>query len=244
MRPQIADAASRFSERLLRFLERVEHRVATSPDEREAVYRLRYQAYLRNGLMTERDDGQLYDPKYDDAPNAWVTMTLVDGELAGTTRINVADGDYSSLPAVHVYPEVMAARLIDKPMVVEFTRLAARLEFSSVYPELAYMIMRPAYLAAEHFDADLAVASPRAEHLAFYRRVFDGVAWCEPCDYPGLTAKFACMGANFQANRQRIEARYPFYRSTVAEREALFGPTPPRRARVIHLSDYEARFGA
>jgi hypothetical protein len=238
MRPQIADATSRFSERLLRFLERVEHRVAKSADQREAVFRLRYKAYLRNGLMTERPDGQLYDPKYDDAPNAWVTMTLVDGELAGTTRINVARGDYSGLPAVHVYPKVMAVRLIDRPVVVEFTRLAARLELSSAYPELAYMIMRPAFLAAEHFDADLAVASPRAEHLAFYRRVFDGVAWCEPCDYPGLTAKFACMGANFRANRERIVTRYPFYRSSAAEREALFGPTTLRRL-VSRLPRYE-----
>ncbi len=243
MRPQIADATSRFSERLLRFLERVEHRVARSADQREAVYRLRYQAYLRNGLMTERPDGQLYDPKYDDAPNAWVTMTLVDGELAGTTRINVAHGDYSGLPAVHAYPGVMAARLIDRPLVVEFTRLAARLELSSAYPELAYMIMRPAFLAAEHFDADLAVASPRAEHLAFYRRVFDGVAWCEPCVYPGLTAKFACMGANFRANRERIVTRYPFYSSSVGEREALFGPAPPRRG-VSRQPEYEPRVGA
>jgi hypothetical protein len=240
MRPQIVDSESRFSERLLRFLERVEHRIARSADERETVYRMRYQAYRRNGLMSERADGQLYDSKYDDAPDAWVTMTLIDGELAGTTRINVAYGDYSGLPAVHVYPEVMAARLIDRPVVVEFTRLAARLELSSAHPELAYMIMRPAYLAADHFDADLAVASPRADHLAFYQRVFNGVAWCEPRDYPGLTAKFACMGAYFRANRQRIEARYPFYRSAAEEREALFGPPSPRRP-VSRLPEYEPR---
>jgi hypothetical protein len=240
MRPQIAEATSRFSERLLRFLERIEHRVARSADERETVYRLRYQAYRRNGLMNERADGRLHDPKYDDAPNAWVTMTLIDGELAGTTRINVAEGDYSGLPAAHVYPDVMPARLVDRPVVVEFTRLAARLELSSAYPELAYMIMRPAYLAADHFDADLAVASPRAEHLAFYQRMFNGVTWCEPRPYPGLTAKFACMGAYFRANRERIEARYPFYRSSASEREALFGPTPPKRS-MSRRTEFEPR---
>jgi hypothetical protein len=238
VQPEIAEARSRFSERLLRFLQRVEHRIAKSADQREAVFRMRYQAYLRNGLMTAHSDGQLYDPKYDDATNAWVTMTLVDGELAGTTRINVAYGDYSGLPAVHAYPEVMEPRLINQPVIVEFTRLAARLEMASVHPELAYMIMRPAFLAGEHFDADLAVASPRAEHLAFYRRVFDGVAWCEPRVYPGLTAKFACMGASFRAHRERIVARYPFYRSSAAEREALFGPAMPRRP-TPRRSEYE-----
>ena len=51
------------------------------------------------------------------------------------------------------------------------------------------------------------------------------------------------MGANFHANRERIEARYPFYSSTVAEREALFGPAPPRRA-VSRRLEYEPRVGA
>jgi hypothetical protein len=244
MRTKTVEANSRFSERLLRFLERVEHRVAVSEADREAVFRLRYQSYRRNGLMAERDDGQLYDEDYDDAPNAWLTTTFVDGELAGTTRINATGDNYASLPAVNVYPDVMLGRLADRPMIVEFTRLAARLELSRVYPELAYLIMRPAYLAAEHFDADLAVASPRTEHLAFYRRVFDGVAWSEPRAYPGLTVKFACMGANFRANKAQIEARYPFYRSSATEREALFGPAPARRTGRRRYPQFESRIVA
>ncbi len=84
--------------------------------------------------------------------------------------------------------------------------------------------MRPGFMAAVHFDIDLAVASPRLEHMAFYRRVLLFAQWCEPRPYPGLTAKFGCMGAEFQDAQARIEARYPFYKSTPTEREALFGP--------------------
>ncbi|MGD0639387.1 MAG: hypothetical protein ABSC22_01450 [Roseiarcus sp.] len=150
-------------------------------------------------------------------------MTFIDGELAGTTRVNLGADENAILPSLSVYPDLIEPQLREGRVIVEFTRLAARLDFSSAYPELAYMIMRPAYLAAEHFDAEIAIASPRAEHVAFYRRVFRGVQWCEPRDYPGLTAKFACMGADFRAMQHGIEARYPFYRSTTAEREALFG---------------------
>ncbi len=85
--------------------------------------------------------------------------------------------------------------------------------------------MRPGYMAANQFDADLAITTPRPEHMAFYRRVFQFVPWCDPRPYPGLTAKFACMGADFHELRARIEARYPFYTSTPTEREALFGPS-------------------
>ncbi len=89
MDAQIAGTPSRFSDRVLRFLERVEHRVARTPAEKEAVFRLRYEAYIRNGLVEPRADGRLYDERYDDAPNAWITMTFIDGELAATTRVNL-----------------------------------------------------------------------------------------------------------------------------------------------------------
>ena len=39
----------------------------------------------------------------------------------------------------------------------------------------------------------------------------------------GCNGKFACMGVDFRATRGRVEARYPFFKSTTAEREALFG---------------------
>jgi len=220
----VESAPSRFSDRVQRFLERVEHRVARSPPEREAAFRLRYESYARNGLLRPRADGRIYDPPYDDAPNTWITTTFVDGELAGTTRVNLGAREDAILPSLQVYPDVIAPRLRAGQVIVEFTRLAARLSLSSLYSELAYIIMRPAYLAADHFDADLAVATPRAEHVAFYHRVFAGEVLCPPRDYPGLTVKLACMGANYRSVRQNIEARYPFYKSTLAEREALFGP--------------------
>jgi hypothetical protein len=223
MGAQTAEATSRFSDRLLRFLERVEHRVAKAPADREAVFRLRYDAYLRNGLLEPRADGQLYDGGYDDAPNALITMTFIDGELAGTARVNVSADGSAMLPCFNVYPDVVAPPLRAGRVIVEITRLAAQLNLSSTYPELAYVALRPAYLAARHFNADFAVATPRAEHMAFYRRVFRFVPWCEPRDYPGLSAKFGCMGMDFRDSRERVEERYPVYRSTAAEREALFG---------------------
>jgi hypothetical protein len=243
MDARIANTPSHFSDRVFRLLERVEHRVAKSVAEREAVFRLRYEAYRRNALLEPRADGQLYDERYDNAPNALITMTFLDGELAGTTRVNLGAGENAILPSLRVYPDVIEPQLRAGRLLIETTRLAAQLDTSSVNAELAYIIMRPGYMAAEYFDADYAVASPRAEHMAFYRRVLCFDPWCEPRDYPGLSAKFACMGANFRDNRQRIEARYPFYSSSVAEREALFGPAPPRR-RVSRLPEYEPRVGA
>jgi hypothetical protein len=120
-----------------------------------------------------------------------------------------------------------------------------------MHPELAYIVMRPAFMAAEHFEADFAVGTPRAEHIAFYRRAFGATLWRPPRDYPGLTAKLACVGAEYRPTRQHIESRYPFFKSDPAERESLFGPPvsaasgTPRIPQVLPETPYAAeRFAA
>lgn len=175
-------------------------------------------------MIEPRLDRQLYDDNYDDGRNSWITTTFIDGELAGTTRVNLARGENASLPSLGVFRDVITPYLSANRTIVELTRTAARLDFSGLYPELPYITLRPAFLAAEHFDADFAVATARAEHLAFFRRIFRFIPWCEFRDYPNVTAKIACLGSDFRAGKARVAARYPFFRSTAAEREALFGP--------------------
>ncbi len=212
-----------FADQTLRFLERIVHRVATTPSEREAAFRLRSEAYQKAGILKSGAVDKLYDPLYDDHPLGWTTMTFVDGELAGTVRVNVGFDERAVLPGLRAFADVLAPRLRARQAIAELSCLAANLPLSGAYPQLAYVILRPAYMAAEHFGADIFLASPRAEQIAFYGRTFGAAIWREPRDYPGLATKLACMGADFHAARSRIEARYPFYKSTLAEREALFG---------------------
>jgi hypothetical protein len=169
-----------FSDRVLRLLERVEHRVALTPADREAAFRLRFEAYQKIGFLQRHDVDWLYDPRYDDAPNAWVTTTFIDGELAGTVRVNIGADENAILPGLQVFADVLVPRLSAGEVIAEFTRLAARLSLSSIYPELAYVVMRPAFMAAEHFEADCAVGTPRAEHIAVYRRAFGATVWRPP----------------------------------------------------------------
>jgi hypothetical protein len=219
-------ASLSFADRVLRLMERVEHRIANAPAEREEAFRLRYDAYRRIGFLAHADGDKLYDPRYDDAPNGWITTTFVDGELAGTVRVNVGGDENAILPGLQVFRDVLAPKLSAGGTIAEFTRLAARLSLASIHPELAYVVMRPAFMAAEHFEVDFAVGTPRAEHIAFYRRAFGASVWSPPRDYPGLTAKLACVGAEYRRAREFIELRYPFFKSDSAERDALFGPGP------------------
>jgi N-acyl amino acid synthase FeeM len=225
------DSPTSFSDRVLRFLERVEHRIARTDFERESAFQLRYDAYVRNDLLEPRADRRIFDEHYDIAHDAWITLTFLDGQLAATTRLNLGIGEKSLLPSMAVYPDVVTPKLRAGFSILETTRLAANLGISGSNPELAYVAMRPGFMAATHFDIDFAVASPRLEHMAFYRRVLLFSQWCEPRPYPGLSAKFGCMGADFSASRERIEARYPFFKSDSTERETLFGPSKGRSDR-------------
>jgi hypothetical protein len=192
------------------------------PAERQAVHRLRYDAYVRRRLIEPRADGQLYDEEYDDASNAWITMTFIDGELASTLRVNVAVDENGALPSLSVFSDVIMPHLRMGRVVIDLTRLAARLEVAQKIPELPYVALRPAWMAAEYFKADRAVANVLRPHLAFYRLTFGYAAWSEPRDYPYANCKTSCMGVDFRAVRERVEARYPFFRSTSAVRKALF----------------------
>jgi hypothetical protein len=214
---------SRFSDRVLRLLERVEHRCAETRAEKEAVYRLRYDAYVRQKLIEPRADRQLYDEEYDDASNTWIMTTFIDDELASTLRVNVAADEKGRLPSLSVFSDVIMPHLRMGRVVVDLTRLAARLELARRFPELPYLTMRPAWQAAEYFGADRVVVNVLRQHLAFYRHTFGCAPWTEARDYPYANCKTFCIGVDFRAVKERVEARHPFFRSTSAERKALFG---------------------
>ena len=105
---------------------------------------------------------------------------------------------------------------------------------SSGFPELPYLTLRLAYMACEYFNADLGLAIVRAEHQAFYRRVFLHETIAEPRMFPGLLKPVGLMAADFPTMREKVFERYPMMRSTAFERRMLFeraGDAPRRPAR-------------
>ena len=66
----------------------------------------------------------------------------------------------------------------------------------------------------------------RAEHQAFYRRVFGHRLICEPRHYPSLTKPICLMALDYAMARERVVQRHPFFRSTVFERRMLFARAP------------------
>ncbi|UDL94366.1 hypothetical protein LGH83_17915 [Lichenihabitans sp. PAMC28606] len=217
-------AASRshlnFADRLVHLLDYVDYRRADTPDQREAIYRLRYDAYLKEGMTKADARGMLVD-RYDDAANAWTFGLYVDDQLSSSIRINVASERLGPSPATAFFPDLLGPDLAAGRVIVDPNRLVTEHTAARAMPELAYLTVRLGYVAAWHFDADVVTATVRAEHQAFYKRVFGLRSECLPRTIPPIEKPF-CLMSFREASMVSIMNRYPCFRSTEQERSALF----------------------
>jgi hypothetical protein len=202
--------------------DRVSCRLAETEADREEIYRLRYRAYVLEGAIAPRDEQRLTD-KFDTLPNSWLFGLYVDGALASSIRISVASKEQPLTPAVETFGDLLEPEVAQGKVIVDPNRFVADPESRSKIPELPYLTVRLGYVACAHFDADIGTATVRAEHRAFYRRVFLLEPRCMPRPYPTLLKPLCLMAADADAVREKIFQRYPYFRSTPAEREALFG---------------------
>lgn len=217
--------AESLSSRVADLLPRVSYRRAVTDEDREAVFRLRYEAYLREGAIAPSFSRRLSDD-YDDLDNAWIVGIYVDGELASSMRIHVATREYSELVAGKIFPEYVEPQIAAGKVIVDPTRFVVDSAAARAYPDIPYITVRTGHMAAEYFKADIVLATVRSEHQAFYKRVFGHVAVCPPRPYLSLLKPLSLMMLDYPATRDEIMRRYPFFRSEAAERLALFGPVP------------------
>ena len=66
-------------------LDRVEYRIARADREREDVFRLRHDGYVRGGNIDPIPSG-IFSDKWDHSPNALLLGAYLDGALAATVR--------------------------------------------------------------------------------------------------------------------------------------------------------------
>jgi len=215
-------------ERGIELLDRVDYRLAETPEEKEEIYRLRYRAYLKEGTIEPNDEGRITD-RYDDMPNSWIFGVYFEGKLASSLRISVSTPEFPTTPSRSVFPEMMEPAIAEGKIIVDPSRFVAEPFPTHRFPDLPYMTLRLAYVACDYFHADLGLASVRAEHQPFYRRIFmQSVA--PPRDYPGLTKQIGLLAIEFPSMREKVFARYPFLRSSFFERRKLFERSTDRAA--------------
>ena len=209
-----------FSDRISRLLDKVDCRVIQSDEDREAIARLRYDAYLREGAIPPNPSRLFADP-YDDKKNVWIFGLYIDDELASSIRIHVATKDVPVFPSLSVFSDLLEPELAAGKTIVDPTRFVTDPRISRLHPGLPYVTLRLCWLAAEHFEAEHFLVAVRAEHQAFYKRTFNHRSICGQRNYPLLSKPITLMTVDHNQVADRVYHRYPFFRSTFFERRML-----------------------
>src|SRR5262245_31436520 len=110
-----------FSERVAQLLGRIDCKLIETSDEREAVARLRYDAYLREGAIAPNRSQTFTDP-YDDAENCWIFGLYLDGELASSIRLHVGTEETPVFPSLSVFSDLLEPELRAGKIIVDPTR--------------------------------------------------------------------------------------------------------------------------
>lgn len=226
------------TDRILQLLDIIDVRLMESGEEREAVARLRYDAYRREDTIAPNPRRTFADP-YDDKGNCWIFGLYIGDELASSVRIHVANQHCPIAPSLSVFPDVLEPPLQAGEAIVDPTRLVTDDRLSRLYTGLPQVTTRLCWMAAEHFDAPYLLGAVRAEHQAFYKRVFSAHLLCGARDYPLLTKPITLMVVNYRDMMERVHRRYPFLRSTFFERRMLFerhvpAPALPSQPYIPH----------
>jgi hypothetical protein len=219
--PDHSGSESSFPDRVAQLLDRIDYRLADSDERREAIFRLRYQAYVRDGGIPPNPSRTFFDP-YDEAGDVYLFGLYIDDELASSIRIHVASKERPDFPGLEVFRDFLQPELDAGKVLIDSTRFVTDEKLARFHRALPYATLRLSVMAARYFGADYLLATVRAEHRAFYQRKFHYRVVCEPRPYPLLAKPICLMTVHYPAFVERGLQQHPFFRSTFFERRMLF----------------------
>jgi hypothetical protein len=220
--------ADQFSNNVAALLEKIDCRHADTTEERQAIFRLRYDAYLREGTILPDPSGSFSD-RYDETDNVYQFGLYLNGDLASAIRIHVSSIDNPCFPSFDVFRDVLGPKLEAGKVIIDATRFVCDEKLSRRYRALPYATLRLNWLAAGYFHNGYSLAAIRPEHQAFYQRTFGLQLLCGARPYPHLAKPICLMASDYRTVADHVHRRFPFFRSTFFERRMLFeqGPALP-----------------
>ena len=218
---------SSFAERARNLLTRLDYRRADSDEDLDRIINLRYRAYLREGAIDKSESERLTD-SFDGLDNAYNFGIYLEDKLISALRIHHINAAKPYSPAVESFGDILKPLIAAGKTLIDPNRFVADFDLSRHHPEIPFLTLRIAHLASLHFDADIVTMTVRAEHQAFYKRGLFGQVLCPPRTYPLLSKPISLLAVDFRKELPRLEARHPYWITSIADRETLFGAGPTR----------------
>ena len=230
-----ASSIQRMAE-LSNFAKRVTCRLARGYVERDAIFKLRYQAYLRAGLVSQNSFGRHIESA-DHAANAYLMGLYIDHRLVSSLRLQIGSAATPNFPSLEFFPHVLEPILRSDKTIIDMSCVATDGELARRYVLMPYLILRSWIMVAEHFHADYIAASMRPQHQRFYERVLNSGLHSELRLPPRHLTGVSLVIIDFARSANHLYENLPFLRSTPSERQQMFEfDTPPSRSTGQHPS--------
>lgn len=210
-----------FAKKLSAKLQEIDYRIAATSNEREAIYRLRYQCYRREGTIPENPEPRLTDG-YDNLENCWIFGVYDDDELLSSIRFHIMSPEHPYGPALDVFPDKVMPMIQAGMSVADPSRFVVDVTRAKRCPSIAYLTVRIIFMASEFFEVDYCLATVRPEHQPFYERLFGFQEFSPPRNYPPLLTPLSLMGGLRAAVRDAAAEKNPVFVSSFTERRMLF----------------------
>ncbi|WP_102958703.1 N-acyl amino acid synthase FeeM domain-containing protein [Mangrovicella endophytica] len=232
-----------FAERLEALMHGVSYFPVRTEQDRELIYRLRYDCYLNEKAITENPLRRYFD-RHDEDENVFIFGICYDGQLAGSIRMHICSPYWPTGPGMDVFPEILGPMIERGESFVDPTRFVVDERVRRATSLMPFATLRLAAMAADHFDTEQILATVRIEHTPFYRRIFQLEPLSEPRHYPSLTKPIVMMSNYTDIIRDAVYTRYPVFSSDPEERFELFGPSRSQDfgvSRRASVNDNEGR---
>jgi hypothetical protein len=216
------------------FAKRVTCRRASRYVERDAIFKLRYQAYLCAGLVSQNSFGRHIEPA-DHEANAYLMGLYIDRRLVSSLRLQIGSAAAAHFASLELFPHVLEPILRSGKTIVDMSCVATDGELAGRYIWLPYLILRSWIMAAEHFHVDYIAAAVRPQHQLFYKRFFNSELHSEVRLLPHQHTAVGLVILDFSSSANRLYENLPFLRSTPSQREQMFErDTMPPTAAGLH----------
>ncbi|WP_192250947.1 N-acyl amino acid synthase FeeM domain-containing protein [Mesorhizobium silamurunense] len=216
-----ANAGSALNRSIMQLLEHVDYRLITGGEDLEAIYRLRYQSYLRSGMCGPIASG-MFEDRWDNLPNSYRFGVYFDGHLVSTLRLHYISREHPYSPSVDAYPEILAERLARGESFIDGTRFATDADGAPAPGVLPFLTLRLGMVASCYFGQTAVLTPVKVEHAAYYARIFHAVQRTEGKVFPGVLAPIALFEIPCGENLRQTLERFPFFKSTPVEQRMMF----------------------
>jgi hypothetical protein len=198
----------------------IDIRIFSSNSDKRDIYRLRYRAFIKDGVIERRDDG-MFNDAYDGLAST-CTLGAYQGETCvGTFRLAFADGRAAkaTMPCQELFGEVAGLQDQGYVRLVEFGRMVVEPTMlnTSFRTTLYATMVRAGMIVAEAGNVDYGLISVHPKLARFYEMMCGFRAMARAESYPGINAPAVLLGRDFGGLNQKRSKQNSFFRISAGE---------------------------